>query len=866
MRTSIIAAAVCCALASFASANDAAAAIRRATKIEPQSLGSALKQLAETRDLQLLYFADAVKNLRTAGAVGEITVDEALTRILDGTGLHFRYLNDNTITIFSENAAEDPLGGDDRASASELEEIVVTGTHINGVKDTFSPVVTMDRESLERAGFTTVFEALDKLPQNFGGGATPDTSTSGDARGTGAASVNLRGLGDGATLILLNGHRLAPGGAFGDFVDISTIPTAAIDRIEVVTDGASAIYGSDAVAGVVNIILRKDFEGAESRLNWSTVTDGGSDTLRAGQTVGWSGERAHGLISYEYADEAMLPAHDKDFARTLPDRNYLLPESRKHNVLVSGGATLSDRISLSADGYFGKRRSRGSYTWDNSAFGYTSDLDVDQLSGSLGLNAKLFSDWQANLSGAFSKSRYHGDDLTSAAPVNGGSLAVSSGEVLSFDASLGGSLFRLSSEAVRGVIGLQYRDEQIDQSTVDRLNHSIVYIDRDERRQVLAAYGEIYAPIVTSADGVPGMDRLALTLAGRYEDYSDVGTAFNPKVGLAWSPVAGFSLRGTYGTSFRAPRLDQLIDKVQYAYLAPYADPQSATGQSTALVIGGSQPNLDPEEAETWSVGFDFTPPSLPGLSVRASYFDIDYEDRVSIPSLSMNRQYQYTQFSGVPQYDPSQALVQSLVSRARIYRDFSTLFPIAPLSLADVTVLLDSRQQNMSVSTVQGVDLDVQYELQTSFGGWTFFANGSYLTDFSEQVSPQAAVTELLNTYDNPVDLRVRAGAAWRTARATAALYLNYVDDYWDDEAAPVPVKIASWTTMDVSVRFNLGEFFGTDLARNAFVTVNINNVLNEDPPTLGSAPVRGLSTVYDAANADPAGRRIGILLSKQW
>lgn len=550
MHTSIVAVAVCCTLVGLASASDASAAIRRATNIEPQSLGAALKQLAESRDLQLLYFADAVKNLRTTGAVGEITVDEALTRILAGTGLRFRYLGETTITIFPESLAEDLPEGkslEDRAPEStsqsgnesarvELEEIVVTGTHISGVKDTFSPVITIDREGMERAGFTTVFEALDKLPQNFGGGATPDTSTSGDARGTGAASVNLRGLGDGATLILLNGHRLAPGGAFGDFVDISTIPTAAIDRIEVVTDGASAIYGSDAVAGVVNIILRKDFEGAESRLNWSTITDGGSDTLRAGQTVGWSGERAHGLVSYEYADEDMLPARDKDFARTLPDRNYLLPQSRKHNVLVTAGATLTDRLSVSADGYFGKRSSRGSYTWDYDAFGYTSDLDVDQLSGSLGLNAKLFGDWQANLAGAFSNSHYHGDDITSIA--NTGTRAESSGDVLSWDASVGGSLFRFGSEAVRGVIGLQYRDEQIDQFTYNRLNRSLVSIDRDEQRQVLAAYGEIYAPIVTSADDVPGVERLAVTLAARYEDYSDVGSAFNPKIGLAWSPIA----------------------------------------------------------------------------------------------------------------------------------------------------------------------------------------------------------------------------------------------------------------------------------------------------------------------------------------
>lgn len=109
-------------------------------------------------------------------------------------------------------------------------------------------------------------------------------------------------------------------------------------------------------------------------------------------------------------------------------------------------------------------------------------------------------------------------------------------------------------------------------------------------------------------------------------------------------------------------------------------------------------------------------------------------------------------------------------MSRARVFRNFSNVYPIAPLSPTDVSVILDMRQQNLSISTVRGVDLDVQYEVQTAAGRFTVFASSTFLTDFSEQVSPQAALTDLLNTYANPVDLRVRMGAAWRTARATAA------------------------------------------------------------------------------------------------
>src|SRR6185312_10051286 len=98
--------------------------------------------------------------------------------------------------------------------------------------------------------------------------------------------VNLRGLGNAATLVLVNGHRVAPGNTAGNFVDISMIPLYAVERIEVVTVGASAVYGADAVGGVVNIILGRNLDGAETRARYGSVTSGSTTERQVGQTLG----------------------------------------------------------------------------------------------------------------------------------------------------------------------------------------------------------------------------------------------------------------------------------------------------------------------------------------------------------------------------------------------------------------------------------------------------------------------------------------------------------------------------------------------------------------------------------------------------
>ena len=146
--------------------------------------------------------------------------------------------------------------GADNITPDERGTIVVTGSRIRGAA-VAGDVITLDQEAIIAAGQVDLGEAIRSLPQNFSGGQNPGIGTGAgliNSNLNSASSANLRGLGPDATLTLLNGHRLPYDSAFGG-VDISAIPLAALDRIEVLPDGASALYGSDAVAGVVNVIL-----------------------------------------------------------------------------------------------------------------------------------------------------------------------------------------------------------------------------------------------------------------------------------------------------------------------------------------------------------------------------------------------------------------------------------------------------------------------------------------------------------------------------------------------------------------------------------------------------------------------------------
>jgi iron complex outermembrane recepter protein len=208
-----------------------------------------------------------------------------------------------------------------QAQAQRVEKIEVTGTNIKRIDtETASPVTIITREEIQRSGATTVSEVIRQLPANNAGSFSENSLNSFAA---GAASVSLRGLGPQATLVLLNGRRLTPypfaNGAQITFVDLNTIPLEVVDRIEVLKDGASAIYGSEAIAGVINIILRKDFKGYEVGANYQQTSEHDGAAWRATGTLGFGDlakDRFNFFANFEHRQQDPVKAADRAWTST----------------------------------------------------------------------------------------------------------------------------------------------------------------------------------------------------------------------------------------------------------------------------------------------------------------------------------------------------------------------------------------------------------------------------------------------------------------------------------------------------------------------------------------------------------------------
>ncbi len=197
--------------------------------------------------------------------------------------------------------------------ATEIEEIVVTGTRIARTPEELAGNLTvLDGDFIRASGEATLERVLRQLPQN----ANPTAERFGSNLNTvpnftGASTVNLRGLGSESTLILVDGKRIGHSGFLGGVTDVSTIPLSMVERIDVLLDGASAIYGSDAVGGVINIITRKDYQGIELDLNYSQPSDGSYDewfgTISGGFLLGETRVRA----SYNHSGHSGLDGADR---------------------------------------------------------------------------------------------------------------------------------------------------------------------------------------------------------------------------------------------------------------------------------------------------------------------------------------------------------------------------------------------------------------------------------------------------------------------------------------------------------------------------------------------------------------------------
>lgn len=269
--------------------------------IKPQTADSALVKLAKSSGVQIILADGAGADVEVGGLQGEYRFGEALAALLTETGLTHEYAAENLVVVQEAEQVREPepeAPADEEEAPLALREQTVTGTRLKGV-DPASPRITITREQIERGGYASIEDVLRNLPQNLGSANAAATQLFQGEFGSsrvpfgatlGASGINLRGLGTRSSLVLINGRRKARSSLDVQdlLTDTSSIPLAQIERIEIITDGASAIYGADAVAGVLNLILRNDYDGFSLGLRTETASnDSSRDRIDLGHTFSW---------------------------------------------------------------------------------------------------------------------------------------------------------------------------------------------------------------------------------------------------------------------------------------------------------------------------------------------------------------------------------------------------------------------------------------------------------------------------------------------------------------------------------------------------------------------------------------------------
>jgi outer membrane receptor protein involved in Fe transport len=848
--------------------------------IPPQKLNTALLEFSHQAGVQVVVGPEVGEH-KTEGVKGKESIGHALSRLLERSELTYAVIGEGAITVgkvgsrdstaSTENSQQNLLrvagaeGGDGKQGAAdagdskvELDEVVVTGTQVRGAEST-SRVSTYTRTDIEGQGFSSVKDFIQSLPQNFNGGASENTAsgktgdrTSGNL--VNATGINLRGLGNDASLVLLNGHRIAPANFRGNFVDISLIPLSAIERIDVMPDGASAIYGSDAAGGVVNFILRKNLEGGESRLRFGSVTEGGREQFQASQALGHNWGSGSGMFVYDFDQATALHARDRDFtAQSTTEPFTLFPKQDRHSVLLTAQQAVGSSVELFGDGTFSHREVQanlaGAFAFPNAQ---EQRSNIDSYSISVGARADLSHALKLEFSSNYNKSdtHYYVRNLSS-----GGTLFSDQNfntDVFSFDGKIDGALGALPAGDVLFAVGGQYRRE-----TFFYLNTPNPTSRFSNSRDVSAAFLELHIPLVSAVHSESRMSALELELADRYENYSDVGNTNNPKVGLIWRAMPQLKLRGSYGTSFVAPLLNDL--NPNYALVAAIPGFFFGSGVPDFLYISGGDPNLDPQKSKNWTFGVDFSTQGPSGIRAYATYYRIAYRDRIA----NVNSLYSYSSAfqnldilsPAIIRLNPPSSELNSLIATPGFVNygvaDFATL-----------AALYDDRKKNLSAVKTSGFDFGASYRFSPEFGKVEIGIDGTYIDKFDNQFISTSPVTSFLNQAYNPVDLKLRARGLITRGPLTAAIFLNYIDSY-ENRINNQTVPVASWQTVDLAIGYEFPQL--ESMLAGVEVMLDVINITNKAPPFVLN-PLLNNGINYDGANANPLGRFISLQLSKRF
>ncbi|GAA5054713.1 TonB-dependent receptor [Erythrobacter westpacificensis] len=860
-----------------------------------------------------------------------------------------------------------PAMGQEQDNEVDGEEvIIVTGSRVStGEAPVGATATVLGRDEIENSGAVTIDRVIRELPQVFDLGVSENSR--GQAGGSGnityGNSVNLRGIGPYATLVLIDGHRVVNNSRS---TDPSVLPTLGVERIDVVANGASAIYGSDAVAGVVNIIPRRSLDGVEAFGRYGTSEDGAFDEWSVGAAAGFRFDRGQVMFAYEHVERSNLSGDDRDFfvsdqtpfggndyrvtrcapgtliangtTYALPDQytqanagaivagtanlcdgligQDLIPEQKYDSFNSTGTFELTDWLEIFYDGFYSKRKftrlsarpsTRLTVPETNAFFvrppGFTGtsyqidysfadDVDLTKSEGSAeswqispGLRVELPFDWTIEALVAYGETRdfsgsYDGvnnaalnaalassDPDTAFDPYGGGRtsqsvldnifnqifLAPTNGQLTFYEAGASGPLFELPGGEVRLAVGYERQEFSVDLGVARGAPTNQISF-RTFDRKVDSVYAEMLLPLFGGSNARPGFEELEFVAAIRHDSYSDAGNTTNPQFGVNWMPTDRLTLRGSYGTSFRAPTIPEIYGNSNNLFVQNYQNPG---GGAPIVGVALSGPNLDlgPETATTWSFGADWEP--VDRLRLSLTYFDVAYDNQVSANLSNLAILGQEAQFAGtgvVLRGQAAQDQIQSLIDSG-----VNVLGAFPGGSLSNIDVFVDGRSRNLGKSITRGIDFSVNYMLDLGPNDLLRLgASGTYLTDYEVAVAPQANLTDQLNIIFQPLRFKARAFANWDHGPISARVMATHVGGYTNNLVTPSQ-DVDSFTPVDLTLTWRVADSFAIPMA-DLELTAEVRNLFDADPPYVNLAPSGNGSGGYDATAANPIGRQFAI------
>lgn len=920
----------------------AQASPRAAIRLEAQSLSSALTQLGRQTRTEIIFNPALVRGKRAPALSGSYPVAEAIDRLIAGHGLRARPTSSGAFVIEAgaapaarpqqTSAAEPAAAGD--APASEDGEVVVTGTLLRGVAPTGTNVVSVGREEVVASGASSANDLLASIPQVGNFGTVP--SGSGDIS-LPVVRPNIRNLGASGgttTLVLMNGRRIVGAGVLQTSVDPSIIPPDMIERVEVVPDGGSAIYGSDAIGGVINFITRKRFDGIGANARYGFADD--YQTAEGNLTVGKDWGTGSIYASYAYAWHDNILGVDRDYVRAdhsarggqdlrsttcalgnfitlnngvshaapglqpntqnrcdATDYADVYPREERHAVFAGLTQQLSDSVDFQATAYWARRDTTrlnatpgftGQIFFTNpyfrpiglqplqqvamsfaSVFGESmeSHARFDSWGVSPSLSIGLSDRWElrteANYGHSFSQVREPTINATAATLALGGTTLATAlnpydpgasnpavlaairdfenyghadQELFQTRAILDGRLATIAGGDIRLAIGAEYFFEKLDSLvSLDRRDVFTNAIGSVTSRHAKSVFAEALIPLVGPGNSMPGLRAFQISGSIRHDSYDDVGGTTNPKIGFNYKPFDDLLIRGNYGTSFHAPSLadtTSLADaRVQILLVSPLRAPGSPPTDflRPTLVLAGGNPALKPEEAKTWSLGFDWTPKAAPGLVASATYYNVKFTDAISVPPVLLPIFFTDPGFSSFYTINPTLAQVRALVGNTPLNGAPS----LESLYLGTSPyVLMDARRTNLGAIHVDGIDFNLAYLRETGFGSINASIAGTYTLNRKTQAVAGSAFDDNLKNGTGRLAFIAALGA--KVGDFTARATLNHRSGY--PIISATQSEVSAFDTVDLFFAYDLG-----GLLKDTMLTLNIDNVFDQDPPYLDSS-----------------------------